>query len=105
MPIFSYYCEACQKIYKRLKVKSEEQDACDCGNPANMVLPSSVNSTTYELKDAHRGVQVKKNLDQQLKTRMNAHHDSTSEVLQKIDEHGMGDAIRNGWLKKVKKKI
>jgi hypothetical protein len=33
---------------------------------------------------------------------MRDHHDKY-ELAEKIDKHGMDDAKRNGWLKKVKK--
>jgi hypothetical protein len=55
-----------------------------------------------ETRDAYRGVQVKKGLDQQLKKRYNDHHDR-HELERKIDQHGLEDAVRSGWTKKVKK--
>lgn len=54
------------------------------------------------MRDAHRGVQLPKNQEKRMKERFNNHH-NRHELAAKIDEHGMDDAKRNGWLDKVKK--
>lgn len=53
------------------------------------------------MRDSHRGIQLPKNQEARLKERMHNHHDKY-EVAAKIDEHGMDEAKRNGWLKKAK---
>ena len=65
-------------------------------------LPLNISSTTYEVKDKLRGIQHPKNLEKQLKVRMNNHHDR-HEIEEKIDRHGLNDAKKFGWTKKVKR--
>lgn len=102
MAVYKFKCSHCNKEYKKLITKKIEEIDCECGKKAKLQLPSSVNSTMYETKDAHRGVQQPKNQHVNLKQRMNDHHDRF-EIERKIDEHGMDEAIRNNWVKKIKK--
>lgn len=66
------------------------------------MLPSSLNTSVSEIRDKHRGTQVRKNLDAQLRDRMTKHHDRY-ELEEKIDRFGTDDAKKFGWDKKVKK--
>jgi putative FmdB family regulatory protein len=102
MPVYTFKCE-CGNEFKKLLKKKEDTNICqECGKSAEMQLPSTSNSITYEAKDKYQGKQIRKDLDTQLKDRMTQHHDKY-ELEEKIDKHGMNDAEKHGWLKKVKK--
>lgn len=102
MPIYTYKCE-CGHEFKELLSKKEDTKVCQkCGENAKYQLPEIGNSVTYEAKDKYRGKQVKKGLENQLKERMVEHHDRY-ELEEKIDKHGLDEAVRSGWTKKVKK--
>jgi hypothetical protein len=77
-------------------------DCPKCNLSSIALLPTEINTLVYEMKDKHRGTQLRKNQEQKMRKRMNDHHDR-NEVTEKIDKHGMDDAVRNGWLKRVKK--
>ena len=73
-----------------------------CGAPVKALLPVDISTLTYELRDKARGTQLRKNQEQKMRKRMVEHHDR-NELAEKIDKHGMDDAKRYGWLKKIKK--
>jgi hypothetical protein len=77
-------------------------DCPECKLSAIALLPTELSTAVYELRDKARGVQLRKNQEQRMRKRMNDHHDR-NEVAEKIDKHGMDDAVRNGWLKRIKK--
>jgi hypothetical protein len=100
MALRNYSCK-CGEEWQRLH--KDEDDTCPkCGRYARAKLPTELSTLVYELRDKSRGTQLRKNNEQKLRKRMNDHHDR-NELAEKIDKHGMDDAQRNGWLKKVKK--
>ena len=103
MPLFTMVCTKCKREAEHL-VRAKESVQCSCGNPEPMErkLPTTVSTRTLELKDPRRGKLLPKNLDRQLKKRLNEHHDKY-EVAQKVEEHGMNDALKFGWVKKYKR--
>lgn len=74
---------------------------CDCGSESLRQLPQELSTSILEMRDPHRGVQLPKNQEARMKKRLHDHHDKY-ELAAKIDEHGMDEAKRNGWLKKAK---
>lgn len=102
MPIFKFTCANCEHEFKALLAGWQTTPCEKCQKELYPNLPTTVSATTFETKDSYRGTQVKKGLDQQLKKRMNDHHDRY-EIEEKIDRHGIDDAIRLGWTKKAKK--
>ena len=106
MPIYNYKCSKCSKSTQKLQKAPQEAIECsECGYWADFQLPSTTNSTTFETKDPYRGKQLKKNVQAQLRERMSNHHDSGSEIIEKIDKYGIEEADRNKWTKKIKKKL
>ena len=100
MPIFRFACPACKtEIRQLIKTDVIERILCSCGGFMERQLPSSV---TKEMKDPHRGVSNEKGLKEQLTKRMRDHHDR-HETAEKIDRHGMDDAVKLGWDKKAKR--
>lgn len=106
MPFYNYKCPSCGATKVDLKSMSEfdpnETFDCKCGDQLVYQMSDKINSTVYETKDHYRGVQLPKNQDKNLKERMREHHDKY-ELEEKIDKYGMKEAMRSGWLKKVKK--
>jgi len=104
MPIYSYACKNCHLLTKKLYPKPLDKIICEeCGGDALFQLPSTISSTTYETKDRLRGKKLPKNQDKLLKKRMKEHHDAY-EIEKKIDEHGLQEAQKEGWTKKIKRK-
>lgn len=103
MPIRNYSCE-CGNEYKRLLQHSDshEQPCPKCGKVNEALLPTTVGARVYETKDKRRGKKLMKNQDRIMKKRMHDHHDRY-ELAEKIDKHGMDDARKFGWTKKLKK--
>jgi predicted nucleic acid-binding Zn-ribbon protein len=101
MPLRKFKCNNCQAEWDRI-IKGTNADCPECGLSANALLPTEISSATYEMRDKYRGTQIRKNQEQRMRKRMNDHHDK-NEVAEKIDKHGMDDAVRNGWLKRIKK--
>lgn len=103
MPIFTFTCTQCKLEFKKLLKKSADVTCVgSCGYMLSPQLPTSVASVTREMKDPYRGVSHVKGQEQQMKARMRQHHDR-HEVEAKIDEHGIDDALKHGWTKKVKR--
>ena len=102
MPVFRFYCIGCDKEFKKLVKSKHSEVICGCGDHLKPQLPETVATVTKELRDPHRGVSLPKNHERTMKKRMNQHHDRY-EVEQKIDEHGIDDARKFGWDKKVKR--
>ena len=101
MPLRKFECSKCPTRWDRI-IKGSEDKCPNCGALTKTELPKELNTMVYELRDKHRGTQLRKNNEQKLRKRMNDHHDR-NEVAEKIDKHGMDDAVRNGWLKRMKK--
>lgn len=101
MPLFTFYCMGCDKTFQKILKNKDQEVICGCGDHLKAQMPQGISSTTMVVKDPHRGVQQPKDLQAQLKKRMRTHHDKY-EIEEKIDQHGMDDAIRNGWTKKRK---
>jgi hypothetical protein len=106
MAIYNYLCDKCEEKKRKIKSIKEfnprDTHPCDCGGTLNYELSSNSNSLTYETKDSFKGIDSVKGLDKQLKKRMRDHHDSY-ELEGKIDKHGMDDAKKFGWDRKIKK--
>jgi predicted nucleic acid-binding Zn-ribbon protein len=101
MALRNYKCESCEHEWKR--IQQGTYSACPkCGLVNIAALPTEINTLTYEMKDKHQGKQLRKGQEQKMRKRMNDHHDR-NEVAEKIDKHGMDDAQRHGWLKRMKK--
>lgn len=101
MALRKFSCEKCDHEWSRI-IKNTESECPKCGHVNTAALPVEVNSTIYETRDKYRGTKVRKNQEQMMRKRMRDHHDKY-ELAEKIDKHGMDDAKRYGWLKKVKK--
>lgn len=104
MPLRNYKCSGCDEEYRKLLQSEASQDyPCPkCGNSNFPLLPATVNARVYETRDKYRGKQLMKNHERIQKKRLRDHHDRY-ELEEKIDKHGMNDAKRYGWLKKIKK--
>jgi putative FmdB family regulatory protein len=104
MPIYSYKCDKCNKIIKKLQKTPSETLPCPCGaGRASFQIPSTASSTTLETKDKYRGKSLPKNQDKLLKKRMKEHHNAY-EIEEKIDRHGLKEAQKEGWDKEIKRK-
>ena len=101
MSLRKFDCPKCAHTWDRI-ITGVKATCPNCGLESSALLPTEVNSTTYEMRDKYRGTQIRKNQEQIMRKRMNDHHDR-NEVAEKIDKHGMDDAVRNGWLKRIKK--
>lgn len=103
MPVFIFRCPKChseQELITSVKTKEVECEMCDA--MAVRQLPRKLTTTSYEMRDPHRGVQLPKGHEQSIKKRMREHHDQ-HELIEKIDKHGIDDAIKFGWDKKLQK--
>lgn len=105
MPLFTLKCTECQNEQQKLLPVSVLTRTFECKickkMSSEIQLPQGISSTTFVTKDPHRGVQQPKDLQQQLKKRMRDHHDKY-EIDEKIDQHGIDEAKRHGWIKKRK---
>ena len=101
MALRKFKCGKCTHEWTRI-IKGTEAKCPKCDTPANAALPTELSTAVYELRDKHRGVQLRKGQEQRMRKRMNDHHDR-NELAEKIDKHGMDDAKRHGWLRKLKK--
>jgi len=102
MPIFRFKCELCSKETRKLSSHEVTSITCECSGTANKKLPESISSRVTELRDRHRGVQLRKDQEQIMKQRMRDHHDRY-DLEEKIDRHGLDDAEKHKWTKKIKK--
>lgn len=101
MPLHKFYCQKCGKTFEKL-VKKPEFECPEGHGKLEASLPESFSSMTMETKDKHRGVQLRKNQDRMMTKRMREHHNKY-ELEEKIDKYGMDEAVKQGWLRKVKK--
>lgn len=104
MPVCNLLCKYCNHEYKDL-IKTQSEAVCPkCGAVDNQYvhLPKGSSTMVMETKDKGRGKQLKKGIEKQLKSRMKKHHDQY-EVEEKIDKHGLDDAVKHGWTKDAKK--
>lgn len=101
MPLRKFKCNNCKHEWTRI-IKGSSADCPECNLSANALLPTELTTATYELRDKARGTQLRKGHEQRMRKRMNDHHDR-NEAAEKIDKYGMDDAVRNGWLKRIKK--
>lgn len=101
MPLRKFECQNCGEQFERI-IKGKESKCPKCGADNQAKLPTELSTAVYEMRDKYRGTQIRKNQEQRMRKRMNDHHDR-NEVAEKIDKHGMDDAVRNGWLKRIKK--
>ncbi len=101
MPLRKFSCKSCGHAWDRL-IKGKDDKCPECGTDSKALLPTELSTAVYELRDKYRGTQLRKGQEQRMRKRMNDHHDR-NEVAEKIDKHGMDDAVRNGWLKRIKK--
>ena len=102
MPLFNFKCTACNSEQRKLVRDNNEQHCAQCNGLMVKMLPTSINTSVYVAPDKHRGTQIRKNLNTQLKERMTKYHDRY-ELEEKIDKFGTDDAQQFGWFKKVKK--
>jgi ribosomal protein L32 len=103
MPIFTLLCtnKACGFITKQL-VSHKDKDDVQCPKCETYLepqLPHNLNTSTFEMRDPHRGKQLRKGHDGMMKERMKRYHDQY-DVAEKIDKFGMDEALKNGWVKK-----
>lgn len=103
MPAYRFQCPQCQSSKLLLVSRLVYESPCDCGSEMQRQLPSELSSVTLEMRDSHRGVQLPKNHEKNMKTRLIKHHDKY-ELADKIDQHGLEDAQKHGWLDKSKGK-
>jgi hypothetical protein len=101
MPTFNYECQ-CGEKYKELAKADEKVKCPKCGTENIPALPTGGAMQVMETRDAYRGKQVRKNNEGLMKDRM-VNHQNKHELAEQIDKFGMNDAVRHGWLKKVKK--
>ncbi len=102
MPLRKFKCSHCSHEWQRILTGKQGADCPECGEQNKALLPTELSTAVYELRDKSRGTQLRKGQEQRMRKRMNDHHDR-NEVADKIDKHGMDDAVRNGWLKRIKK--
>lgn len=101
MPLYTFICPNCGREEQRITHHDTHSVPCQCGETMHRQLPKKISATSYETKDARRGVQHPKGLNGQLKKRMRDHHDKY-EIEEKIDNHGVDAMKKFGWDKKRK---
>ena len=101
MPLYKFECDE-HGEFEDL-VKFEESGSCPiCDKQCEAMLPTGSGQATMETRDKHRGKKVRKGNEGQLRARM-INNQNENELADLIDKHGMTEAKRNGWLKKIKK--
>jgi len=104
MPIYNYDCQHCGFKFRDLAKKPDPVDCPNCSAAGvEPSLPTGGTTEVMEAADKTRGINVRKNNNKMLRDRMNKHHDEEV-VFDKIDQHGMNDAEKFGWLKRARKK-
>ena len=98
MPVFTFEC-SCGKEFKKIESSDTKHIECTCGGVASRKIKTNVSTSVYETRGNKK---VKRNVEKELAKRSKQHHNK-HELEEKIDRHGMGEAIRNGWDKKIKK--
>lgn len=104
MPVFRYKCSSCGQEWRDITSGANSSSHCPKCNAleTNVKMPSGGATVVYEIKDKHRGKQIKKGIEKQLKARMTEYSDRY-ELAEKIDKYGLNEAKKHGWLKKLKK--
>lgn len=101
MPVFKFKCECGREFSKLLKARVESYD-CECGLRAEVLLAKSSSTSVYETRSKYHGKEVRKGIEGSLKKRARVHQNNY-ELAEQIDKHGLDEAIRNKWDKKIKK--
>lgn len=96
MPVYTLKCTSCAETVRKI-LPSPGNLPCDCGAYMEPQLPQGQTSTTFEMRDNYRGVQLPKNNDANMKARMRAHN--ASERPERIEKYGTDEAKKNGWIK------
>lgn len=101
LPVYSYSC-SCGNTFKDLKKPKEQSKCSKCGTMVSQSIPSNGMTVIMESLDPTRNVKTRKGVQAQIKDRMTKHHDQY-EIADKIDEHGIKDAVKHGWVRKGKR--
>ena len=99
MPLYIYICSSCDEEFKKITSRDSSFVPCCCGGELERQLPTNLSSNTLEMRDRHRGVQLPKKHEANMKKRFQTHHDKY-EIAEKIDRQGIETADRLGWTKK-----
>ncbi len=81
---------------------TETIECSHCGGISHKQLPKRLSSTIMETKDRYQGKKLMKNQDQMMKKRLRE-HDARYGMETKIETHGIDEAVKNGWTKKIKR--
>lgn len=101
MPVFKYKC-SCGKEFSKLLKARQEFFKCECGLGAEVQLAKSASTSVYETRSKYHGKEVRKGIEGSLKKRARTHQNNY-ELAEQIDRHGLDEAVRNKWDKKIKK--
>lgn len=101
MPAFRFKCECGNEFLKLLKTR-QETHVCVCGKFGQVQFADSAGTVVMETRDAHRGKAVRKNIERTIQERSRDHH-NRYEIEEKVDRHGLDDAVKFGWDKKIKR--
>jgi hypothetical protein len=106
MPKYSYKCNKCDKIIKKILdyKKSDIIFQCDCGGEMHRDLTLASVPTILDTVDKWRNVRQRKDLEKRLRKRAKEHFLRTK-LNDAIEEFGTEGSKKVGYIKKSGKKI
>lgn len=107
MPAFILKCRSCDRSFKKLANTREDakkvEHNCECGGGRyELQLSSNVSTMVYETRSRYHGKSVRKNIEKTMKHR-SKDHARKYELEERIDKHGLDEAVKDGLTKKIKK--
>lgn len=102
MPVFNFKCEQCEREWKDLVKAGENSNCPNCKKEVPSLMPKAASTVVMETPSKLQGKKIVKGIDKMLKDRSDQHL-RKYELADRIDEHGLDDAKRLGWLKKIKR--
>lgn len=102
MPIYTYQCEKCGNTDKFFRNASKADDSllckkCGYDGKHKRLVPSNVSGRAMETRDEYRKKSVVQDTERMVSDRATDAWKKV-ELPQFIEEHGMEEAIRNGWV-------
>ncbi len=101
MPLYTFKCNSCEEEKRKIVSSTVKKSVCPCGGELERQLPTDLNSQTLEMRDKHRGVQLPKGHENNMRKRF-IEHEKKYDRAEKIDRQGIETADRLGWTKKEK---
>lgn len=102
MPVFSFKCSKCAREWKDLVKANSNSNCPNCGSETSAQMPQTATSVIMETPSKLQGKSIIKGISKTLKDR-SAKHREKYELADQIDKHGIKDAVRLGWTKKIKR--